>query len=146
MRPITLFLLLLILATAAHGDDEPSSGARGMPGALGTFEFKPADWMEGKKTWWMDSDGIDPGVAGCHLGTDEKGIRNGRMFGEACLSDGFLVESNPGVDELHSHNNDTGHPDRFDCAVWCIGQGQSGGTCLVASAPPCEQSAVCSCK
>lgn len=146
MRPITLLLFLLVLATSTHGDDEPSSGARGMPGAVGTFEFKPADWMEGEKTWWMDSDGVDPGVAGCHVGTDEKSLPNGRMFGEACLPNGLLVESNPGIDELHSHNNDTGHPDRFDCAAWCIGLGQSGGTCLAASAPPCNQSAMCSCK
>ena len=91
MRSITLLLFLLVLATSSHGDDEPSSGALGMPGAIGTFEFKPADWIEGEKTWWMDSDGVDPGVAGCHVGTDEKGLPNGRMFDEACLPNGLLL-------------------------------------------------------
>ena len=146
MRSITLLLPLLVFATSSYGDDEPSNGARGIPGALGSFEYKPDDWMEGKKTWWVDSDGVDPGVAGCHVGTDEKGLPSGRMFGEACLPSGLLVESNPGIDELYSHNNDTGHPDKFDCAAWCIGQGQIDGICLVASAPPCKQSAICSCK
>ena len=39
--------VLAVLAHAAHHEGEPSSGAKGMPGAKGTFEFKPADWMEG---------------------------------------------------------------------------------------------------
>jgi hypothetical protein len=117
-----------------------------MPGAAGTFEFRPGDWLEGQTTWWIDSDGVAPGVAGCHIGADAHGAPNGRMFGEACLANGLLVESNPGADELHSHKNDTGHPDTFDCKAWCVGNGHSGGACAVASAPPCEQSAVCACE
>lgn len=117
-----------------------------MPGAKGTFEFKPEDFMEGKETWWKDSDGIDPGTAGCHLGTDSEGEPNGRIFGEACLPDGLLVESNPGADELHSHKGDIGHPDTFDCNEWCGGEGSSKGSCKVAAAPPCEQSALCVCE
>ncbi len=74
-----------------------------MPGAMGTFDFKPTDWMEGTTSWWKDSDGIDPEKPGCHIGTDDKGVPNARMFGEACLPDGMLVESNPGSNELHSH-------------------------------------------
>ncbi len=132
--------------TAEHTDAHPpSKGAEGMAGATGTFEFKPSDWQEGQITWWKDSDGIDPGVAGCHIGTDENGEPNGRMFGEACLENGLLVESNPGAEELHSHGNDTGHPDTFDCNAWCVGQGKASGSCQVAAAPPCAQSAACSC-
>jgi len=67
------------------------------------------------------------------------------LFGEACLESGLLVESNPGEVELHSHKNDTGHPDTFDCNAWCVGKGASGGRCEVAPAPPCEQSARCAC-
>jgi hypothetical protein len=125
---------------------EPSVGAVGMAGAVGTFEFKPADYMEGTLSWWKDSDGIQPGVAGCHIGTDENGRPNGRTFGEACLPDGLLVESNPAAGELHSHKNDIGHPDRFDCSVWCAGQGYSGGACVAAPAPPCAESALCRCQ
>lgn len=33
---------------------------------------KPEDFMEGRETWWKDSDGIDPAKAGCHIGTDMK--------------------------------------------------------------------------
>ena len=113
---------------------------------MGTFEFEPKDWMEGKTTGWKDSDGVDPGVAGCHIGTDSEGTPNGRMFGEACLPDGLLVESNPGADTLHSHKNDIGHPDKFDCNAWCIGKDLSKGICTVAAAPPCEQSAKCACE
>ena len=116
-----------------------------MAGAAGTIEFKPQDWEPGTKSWWKDSDGIAPGVAGCHVGTDSKGKPNGRMFGEGCLENGLLVESNPGVNELHSHKDDRGHPDTFDCATWCRGQGASGGSCVAVPAPPCEQSGACVC-
>jgi len=131
---------------ALLADGEPSAGAKGMSGATGTIEFKPTDWKAGETTWWLDSDGVAPGEAGCHIGTDSNGDPNGRMFGEACLEDGRLVESNPGVDELHSHSNDLGHPDTFDCNAWCIGQGSAKGMCVAAAAPPCSASAMCSCE
>ena len=120
-------------------------GAKGMPGAAGTFEFKPADWMDGTTSWWKDSDGVDPGKPGCHIRTDEKGKPNGRRFAEACLPDGMLVESNPSTGELHSHKNDLGHPDKVDCNAWCIGKGSAKDTCVVAAAPPYEKSAMCKC-
>jgi len=145
-RLYLLALAVSLLGACAEVHSQPSPGANGLPGATGTIEFKPADWIEGKTTWWTDSDGIDPGVAGCHIGTDESGTPNGRMFGEACLPDGRLVESNPGKGELHSHTNDTGHPDTFDCTAWCIGQARSAGTCSPAPSPPCAQSALCECK
>lgn len=125
----------------AHASD----GAQGMPGAQGVFDFKPNDWIAKEKSWWKDTDGVNPGVAGCHIGTDAQGKPNGRMFGEACLPGGILVESNPGKDELHSHENDTGHPDTFDCNDWCVGNGEKSGMCKSAIAPPCEQSALCVC-
>jgi len=146
-RLTLLACLLLFVGAFSHVyAGEPSRGAQGMPGAKGTFEFKPNDWISGETSWWKDTDGVDPGVAGCHIGTDNQGIPNGRTFGEACLPDGLLVESNPGKDELHSHDNDTGHPDTFDCNAWCVGNGQKNGLCEVAPAPPCEQSAKCACK
>ena len=141
-------ILALIISVSISGADasgEPSAGAEGMVGSEGTFEFKPDDWMEGTTSWWKDSDGVSPGVAGCHIGTDAAGYPNGRMFGEACLPDGLLVESNPAADELHSHANDVGHPDTFDCNAWCVGQGAAGGVCTPAAAPPCNESAFCAC-
>ncbi len=141
-------LILLLLALQAYSEPsihEPSPGAKEMAGAKGTFEFKSEDWTGGGTTWWKDSDGVDPGLAGCHIGTDSNGLPNGRMFGEACLADGLLVESNPGAGELHGHSDDIGHPDIFDCNTWCIGNGASEGRCEVASAPPCVQSARCVC-
>jgi hypothetical protein len=116
-----------------------------MAGARGTIEFKPEDWKPGETSWWEDSDGIDPGVAGCHIGTDSQGNPNGRMFGEGCLENGLLVESNPAEDQLHSHGNDLGHPDTFDCNAWCKGQGDDGGECRNIPSPPCKQSAICAC-
>jgi len=142
----TLGLALLLSSVAGFATDGPSPGAKDMPGAEGTFEFKPADWQGGATTWWMDSDGVDPGTPGCHIGTDDKGTPNGRMFGEACMADGKLVESNPGANQLHSHKNDIGHPDKFDCNAWCVGKGATKGSCVAAEAPPCEQSAMCKCE
>ncbi len=153
---LAVFLSLLIGACSSEeheptGDTNhmnqhaPSSDAEGMAGTKGTFEFQPNDWQENTTSWWKDTDGVDPSVAGCHIGTDENGEPNGRMFGEACLDNGLLVESNPGADELHSHANDIGHPDTFDCNTWCVGKGNKNGVCEVAAAPPCAQSAACSC-
>ena len=145
---LLFFGALLLSVTALAGSDlgAPSTGAKEMAGAKGTFEFKPADWKAGERSWWKDSDGVAPGVAGCHIGTDEQGVENGRMFGEACLPDGLLVESNPGQDVVHGHGDDIGHPDTFDCNAWCIGEGKTKGMCEVAAAPPCEQSARCVCQ
>ena len=147
-KRITL-LICLSMAVVAFAADEvgkPSSGAEGMHGVKGTFAFRPDDRIPVKTSWWKDSDGVNPGVAGCHIGTDDQGKPNGRMFGEACLSDKLLVESNPGKDVLHDHFDDVGHPDRFNCNAWCIGNGHKGGACQVAPAPPCKKSAVCACK
>jgi hypothetical protein len=137
------WLLQACVATPSHA---PSPEAQGMAGAEGTFDFKPADWQAGQTTWWKDTDGVDPGTPGCHIGTDSQGVPNGRIFAEACLPDGKLVESNPGVDVVHSHSDDTGHPDKFDCNAWCIGKGASGGSCIAAPAPLCAQSAKCACE
>jgi len=150
VRPIALTLAfcipLLMLVGAAKADDHhPSSGAKGMAGAIGTFEFEPSDRIPGQTTWWKDTDGVNPGEAGCHIGTDADGNPNGRTFGEACLSEVILVESNPGADVVHKHVDDIGHPDKFDCNAWCIGQGSAKGVCTAAPAPPCEQSAKCVC-
>lgn len=126
----------------------PSPDAAGMPGALGTCELKPADWQQGVRTFWKDSDGVAPGREGCHLGTNDKGVPNNRKFGEACRSDGTLIESNPKANELHPHANDLGHPDVFDCALWCRGTGRgANGSCQrVSPGPsPCAESARCSC-
>jgi hypothetical protein len=139
-------LLVLLHVGVVEASDEPSAGAQGMTGTTGTIELKPDDWKPGELTWWKDSDGIDPLRPGCHIGTHSDGTPNGRMFGEACLADGRLVESNPGAVKLHSHSNDIGHPDTFDCNAWCIGQGSATGICKVAAAPPCEQSAMCACE
>ncbi len=147
IRLSSLFCVsLLIMAQVTVASDEPSSIAKGIPGAQGTIEFKPLDWREGKTTWWKDSDGVGPGSPGCHIGTDSEGAPNGRLFGEACLPDGRLVESNPDAADLHSHDNDIGYPDTFNCNEWCVGNGKSSGSCKTMAAPPCEQSAACICE
>ena len=100
---VNIGLLLCLVACAHNSGHAPSKGAIEMVGAKGTIEYKPTDWVEGSNSWWKDSDGIAPGIAGCHIGVDSTGKANGRKFGEACLESGLLVESNPGKDELHSH-------------------------------------------
>ena len=127
----------------------PSSKAQALPGAEGRFAFKPADWIEGKTTYWFDTDGVAPEVAGCHVSSDETGTPNGRFFGEACLPNGLLVESNPGPNEVHAHSNDTGSPDTFDCNDYCMGEYGKAGQCQAVESPeapaPCEASARCAC-
>ncbi len=144
-RSIMFILMMSAFAGLANAEGEPSAGARDMAGAKGTFAFKPDDWAPGTTSWWKDTDGVDPGTGGCHIGTNSDGIPNGRMFGEACLADGLLVESNPGGDELHRHMDDVGHPDKFDCNAWCVGRGASKGICIAAASPPCAASARCAC-
>lgn len=165
-RALRLCLVFFIpaLLLADEPDGPPSDGALGMRGALGTIHFRPTDWIgirgpydhpddpEAPITYWIDSDGVDPGTAGCHLGVTEKGECNERMFGEACLPNGLLVESNPGVGQRHSHGNDVGHPDTFDCYWWCIGEGFGDGACVKAPAESttlcpksCKESARCLC-
>ena len=143
---ILIFCVPVVIVACAR---KPSEGARGMPGAMGALEFKPDDWGV---TWWMDTDGVDPGTAGCHVGTVSKDSKtpNGRMFGEACQKHGLLVEPNPEKGRVHAHTNDIGNPDSFDCNAWCIGQGPSkGGTCEEVTGadapPPREKSAMCVC-
>ena len=145
-RLISLLLVccipMLIVAGVANATGEPSSGAKGMSGAMGTFEFKPDDWMEEKTTWWKDSDGVAPGTAGCHIGTDSEGAPNGRMFGEACLPDGLLVESNPGADTLHSHKNDIEHPANSTAMRGVSARARPRGPALLpphhlVNSPPC---------
>ena len=141
-------LLVFSLAQGQHRGP-PSQGAQGMPGAMGTIEYRPPDWRPGGITFWYDTDGVDPGVPGCHIGVvDGSGTPNGRTFGEACADGRVLIESNPGVRQIHGHNEDTGHTDTFDCHAWCVGmrRGQTGICRAVAGPPPCAQSAVCECR
>ena len=138
---------VLILSDALSADhSQPSAGAKGMPGALGTIEYKPSDWAGKVSTYWDDTDGVAPGVAGCHVGVTQSGQPNGRFFGEACQSNQVLIESNPGAGVVHAHTNDLGHPDTFDCKAWCTGTSHKGGVCkAVAGPPPCTKSAICEC-
>lgn len=143
--------LPIVVNAAHHGDKEhigaPSEGAR-LPGAVGTFSLYPAT------SYWIDTDGVAPGVAGCHYGTDATGeIANGRAFAEGCREDGLLIESNPAQGKVHAHKKDTGHPDLFDCNAWCEGTVQKSGMCVTVPAPkPCSTidpdmtSAMCVCK
>jgi hypothetical protein len=144
---LAIGIALLLLSNLSQADELPSAGAEGMPGALGTLEFKPTDWAGNVTTYWTDTDGVDPGVAGCHIGVSEEGKPNGRSFGEACQSDLVLIESNPGAGVIHPHENDLGHPDRVDCKAWCVGAKKAaGGVCKAVSGPlPCAASAVCEC-
>ena len=118
-----------------------------MPGALGAIEYKPSDWKGNVSTYWKDTDGIDPGVAGCHIGVTKHGRSNGRFFGEACQSTQTLIESNPDAGVVHAHMNDLGHPDTFDCKAWCVGaKHATAGVCKVVAGPaPCARSAQCEC-
>jgi hypothetical protein len=146
-RIMAICIPMLMFLNVANAQHEPSAGAKAMPGARGTIEFKPSDWKGNVTTYWKDTDGVDPGVAGCHIGLTQAGQPNGRFFGEACQSELILIESNPGADVVHEHANDLGHPDTFDCNAWCVGAKKAkGGVCRAAAGPPpCTASARCEC-
>ena len=140
---------MLLLLNAASANDPPTAGASRIPGAKGTIEYKPEGWKgAGVTTYWKDSDGIRPGVAGCHVEVTKSGksFTGRRVFGEAC-KDGLLVESNPGRNAIHAHKDDLGHPDTFDCNAWCIGARKAkAGLCVKVAGPsPCAESAKCEC-
>ena len=155
--PVFLVLVLVLAICTPAWLQAAEEGAQGKCGSMGTFDLKPPDWIGHKEpppgpvTWWKDTDGVDPGKAGCHLGlASEHGDLNGRMFSEYCRpEDGLLVESNPDPGVPHSHKNDIGHPDTFDCQKWCACQKFAKGTCVVAvpEDPLCkgQDSAKCAC-
>lgn len=90
------------------------------------------DLGTGEDTYWADTDGVDPGVAGCHdeYATDACAeVVGDRAFGEFCLDDDRLVESNPGKDECHAHGDDMGKPDVVSCSAWCESESGSAGRC-----------------
>ncbi|MBL4671723.1 MAG: hypothetical protein JKX81_05645 [Arenicella sp.] len=147
------FLILPIVANAEHhGKNQklgpPSDDAKGMDGAKGTFALYP------ETSYWLDTDGVAPGVAGCHYSIDVISEKpNGRAFAEGCRDDGLLIESNPKKGKVHAHKKDTGHPDLFDCNKWRKGKGHESGKCAVVPAPaPCNDvdpnmtSAICACE
>ena len=93
-RLLAFCVPMLMLLNAASANDPPTAGASKIPGAKGTIEYKPEGWKgAGVTTYWEDSDGIKPGVAGCHLEVTRKGksFPERRVFGEACMN-GLLVE------------------------------------------------------
>ncbi len=115
-----------------------------------TTPLKPTDFIAAaKETYWYDTDGVQPGVAGCHIGV--KGLNdrtpNNRSFGEACQSNVVLIESNPEKDKIHSHKGDIGAPYLVNCSDWCKGTGKpKGGSCKKTQGPaPCAASARCEC-
>lgn len=90
------------------------------------------DLGTGQDSYWSDTDGVDPGTAGCHYEfTDDTCgvVKPGRAFGEFCLDGDRLVESNPGADECHTHGGDMGKPGVVSCSAWCAEQSGAGGRC-----------------
>ena len=139
----------MMLLNAASANGPPTAGASKIPGAKGTIEYKPEGWKgTGVTTYWKDSDGIKPGVAGCHVEVTKHGksFTGRRVFGEACMND-LLVELNPGRNVVHPHKDDLGHPDTFDCNAWCVGarKAKSGLCVKVAGPSPCAELAKCEC-
>jgi hypothetical protein len=156
---VLVCITLIISACCCKPKDGPpyppatleSEDMKGVRGSMGRMVFTPEDWTDAD-TYWVDSDGVAPDVAGCHISTDANKKPTGRIFSEACLSDRVLVESNPGADVLHKHKNDVGKPDIVHCNAWCQGQEHDRGFCRAKPAVStatvdCQQiqSAACEC-
>ena len=103
-----------LLASACDSDDTEEEAVEGtIPLDLGT----------GRDSFWIDTDGVEPEIAGCHIEFSSDSCTtlaaSARNFGEFCQEDGTLVESTPDADECHTHDNDIGHPYVVDCVAWC---------------------------
>lgn len=123
-------------------------------------EFAPSPRRtDVQETWWYDTDGIDPGTAGCHIEVksssakpNDRSAWTGRSFGEICLGN-ILVETNPAANVVHRHSGDIGNPNYVNCNTWCVeSQRRSSGKCTTvrpsakdALVDPCETSAKCVC-
>jgi hypothetical protein len=139
---------------ASHGDDRAAAGDLAACTATvpeGATSCR-LDLGTGVDTHWMDSDGVDPGTAGCHYEFTSAAcgeLKEGRTFGELCLDGDRLVESNPGPRECHRHRGDHGKPDVVSCAAWCQSRGSASGRCEAGIAASGDhgscQSARCAC-
>lgn len=132
-----------MLGNDAVANGPPSNSSAGAYGAIGTFTYVPPGGSKGRSTWWVDTDGFDPGTPGCHIETNAEGkpFPGSRVFPEACKSRHILVESNPERQKVHEHKGDVGHPDMVDCRDWCrVAEGTTSGMCVKAAAPsPCRK-------
>ena len=91
------------------------------PCTVHNFAPKP---KKNADTFWIDTDGENPALAGCHIEvvsmTNANPLPNGRVFGEVCEpGNKVLIETNPEANKVHKHGNDFGAPYRIDCAKWC---------------------------
>ncbi|HVK88899.1 MAG TPA: hypothetical protein VM513_32490 [Kofleriaceae bacterium] len=130
-------------------DDSPVD--EDLPGTI------PLDLGTGEDSFWIDTDGVEPELAGCHIEFSESNCDfvavSARNFGEFCQEDGTLVESNPGADQCHTHEDDIGHPYVVDCSAWCTdtltlpngvqrGVASATGRCEVVADVPCNEGVV----
>jgi len=126
---------------ASATGDHTSCFAVGSAEPCRLHNFRPSPPKPGVTTYWIDTDGENPGVAGCHIevrgANDPRRLPGGRVFGELCHPDErgrpnqILIESNPGANVIHPHTNDYGHPYRISCPRWCAAtQPGSRGSCL----------------
>ncbi len=141
---------LIFSASAPMASDDACPMLAGISKSGCTTPLKPTDFIAAAaETYWYDTDGVEPGIAGCHIGVKgpEDKTPNNRSFGEVCLSDVVLIESNPGKDKIHSHKGDIGAPYLVNCSDWCKGTGlPKGGSCKKVNGPaPCTASARCEC-
>jgi len=151
-----------------HWPETEGNTDPGIPGWMGRTRISTTAGC------WSDTDGVTPGVAGCHTlhssedacGTCDDTVLE--RIGEACYTfthrtaEGethekrMLVETNPGAELCHNHAGGVGHPDVFDCELFCLGSAEpetgtpySGGSCEVVLDDNCpggpQESAACVC-
>src|SRR4051812_16871611 len=68
-RKVTRTIVVLAAMTIPFVVLETATAQSSFPGLIGKIEFKPNDYT-GADSYWYDTDGIDPGVAGCHIGVE----------------------------------------------------------------------------
>lgn len=158
-------LMLLNTATASDTCYKVGSAQPNCTKKIGPIAPRKTD-KDGKdlNSYWIDTDGENPGVAGCHIEvsgpTNSTPLPGGRVFGEFCETDNILVESNPEANKIHMHTNDIGSPYLINCDKWCKAGDPpkqakaAGGSCkgnipvsvTISSQTITCQSARCECK
>ncbi len=129
-------LLALGCGVASHEAHDPHADIGDLASCMDTVPAEAThcrlDLGTGVDSHWSDSDGVDPGTAGCHYEYADATCgepKDGRTFGELCLDDDRLVESNPRPGTCHTHAGDHGRPDVVSCSDWCRSQGSAAGRC-----------------
>ena len=86
----------------------------------------------GSDSYWRDTDGMDPGTAGCSevFTTDScTDWASAISFGEFCVDEDRLIETADEAGVCHILPGDLSTLQVVSCTAWCATQGSAAGRC-----------------